>query len=407
MQIVEIVLLLILVYTWIMYPLLLFILGSLIKSTKQSLKNLPKYPQIAVLFSAYNEEKVIQQKLENMAEALSEYNKLSTNNHGNRVLLGIDGATDNTAQIAHKFAEIHSEFRVIEFHARRGKIAVLKELVNLCSEDKENKVEILVFTDANTMFKPRALELLVQPFFDSDVGCVCGHLKLIVPSDNKHQLTTEHLYWSDESYLKEIESKINSCTSVNGAIYAIRSELFWKAIPDNTIVEDFVIGMKVRERGYRIRFVHDAIGKEIVPPDWKSWWRRRVRIGTGNYQALWLCRRCLLPDYSIFAWMFWSHKVLRWFTPHMLLILFVINLFECVFALWFGIWTLASILRYIALIMIVVTVITGRSQEQPKTIHGKVVKIFSDFVMAQLALLYGFWNACSGNIRAWWEPTAR
>lgn len=407
MQIVEVVLLLVLVYTWIAYPLLLFVLEDIIKSTKQLQGKPSKYPQIAVIFSAYNEEKVIHQKLENMAEALSEYNKLSTNAERNLVLLGIDGATDNTARIAHKFAEAHREFRVIEFHTRRGKIAVLKDIINLYSEDKENKAEIFVFTDANTMFKPRALELLIQPFSDPAVGCVCGHLKLIEPSDKKHLLTTEHLYWRDESYLKEMESELNSCTSVNGAIYAIRSELFWRAIPDNTIVEDFVIGMKVREHGYQIRFIPDAVGEEIVPSDWKSWWRRRVRIGTGNYQALWLCRRCLLPDYGIFAWMFWSHKVLRWFTPHMLLILFVINLFECILALWFRTWTLISIFRYITLIISVVGVLAGRLLHQPKTICGKVVRVFSDFVMAQLAFLYGFWKACCGDINAWWEPTAR
>jgi cellulose synthase/poly-beta-1,6-N-acetylglucosamine synthase-like glycosyltransferase len=408
MQIIEIVLLLILVYTWAGYYLLLVILGRLTSSrTKYFNCQEPQYPRIAILFSAYNEEKVIQRKLENALEAIAEYNKLSPKVTANQIWVGIDGATDTTARIALEFSRAHPEIRVVEFNMRRGKTAVLKALVSLCTEDEKNKPEILVFTDANTMFQPHALERLVQPFSDPAVGCVCGRLRLVEYQDKKQQLNTELFYWQDESCLKEMESNLDSCTSVNGGIYAIRTHLFWKDIPDNTIVDDFVIGMKVREKGYRIRFVSDAVGEEFAPPDWKSWWRRRVRIGTGNYQALWLCRKCLLPTYGKFAWMFWSHKVLRWFTPHIILGLFVINLLDCVFSFWWRTWSAVSFLRCMALAMIILTVLAGRLLSRPVSLFGRLIRIFSDFIVAQIALLYGFWKVCTGNIKGWWEPTAR
>ena len=101
----------------------------------------------------------------------------------------------------------------------------------------------------------------------------------------------------------------------------IRTGLFWAEIPDNTIIDDFVIGMKVREQGYRMVYAPTAVAREELPETLDDEWRRRIRIGAGDYQALVLCRKCLLPRYGKFAWMFWSHKVARWFTPHLLLLL--------------------------------------------------------------------------------------
>jgi hypothetical protein len=136
--------------------------------------------------------------------------------------------------------------------------------------------------------------------------------------------TDEVTYWRWESRLKEMESAVDSCLGANGAIYAIRADLFWTDVPDNTVIDDFTIAMKVREQGFRVIFDAAAVATEPMPSKVADEWRRRTRIGMGDFQSLLFCARCLSPAYGWFAWCFWSHKVLRWFTPHLLLLAVVV-----------------------------------------------------------------------------------
>src|SRR6185503_6079299 len=115
------------------------------------------------------------------------------------------------------------------------------------------------------------------------------------PSGGK---TDESVYWKFETWLKTRESELDSCLGANGAIYAIRARLFWASIPPNTIIDDFVIGMKVREQGYRMLYEPRAIALEELPPEVAHEWKRRVRIGAGDYQAIRLCRACLSPSFG-------------------------------------------------------------------------------------------------------------
>jgi len=108
--------------------------------------------------------------------------------------------------------------------------------------------------------------------------------------------------------------------------YALRRELFWREIPENTIVDDFVIVMKVCEEGRRMLYEAGALAYEDLPETVEDEWGRRVRIGAGDYLAVALCRACLHPRYKRFAWIFWSQKVLSWFTPQILALFLLVSL---------------------------------------------------------------------------------
>jgi len=499
-------------YAWLIYP---FILAVLARGRPASRSGLS--PAVAVdvnvCFSAYNEEKVIRQRLENLIQLrITNYelriqeseargqradDRRQTTDHslqstayssqstGIQVFVGVDGSTDRTAEIAREFAGKHDNVHVLEFKERRGKVAVLKDLVRAsktvghakrvagcglwtvdCKEGKQVAVggekeclttdehrlthlkerdsdqstvnslqstsSVLVFTDANTMFRPDALEKLLVHFSDPKVGGVCGRLdfkendELRIKNDecknqepdNRPQTTdyrpqttdyrpqttdyspqtaaeqtpSEGFYWRWETQLKVMESRLDSCLGANGAIYALRSGLFWKEVPDNTIVDDFVIGMKVRERGLRFIYDPQAVAEEEFPVE-KSEWQRRVRIGAGDYQALALCGKCLLPQYGEFAWMFWSHKVLRWFTPHMLLLLALCSLFAV------GRGTPVAEFMLAGISVFLLCALAGT--------RVKALAVFRHFVVMLAALFAGFLRFLSGNLKGFWERTPR
>jgi len=342
-------------------------------------------PPVSVVISAYNEEKCIVERINNILESDFPPEKIF-------VWIGVDGSMDGTAaKVKGKF-DNDKRVYVVEFPERKGKAAVIKNIV-----DKVD-TQIIVFTDANTLFAKDTIKKLVMHLYDKKIGSVCG--KLIFNKD-KGKVEAENIYWNFENKLKEAESIIDSCLGVNGAVYAIRKDEFWKQLPDNTIVEDFVIGMKVRERGKKVVFLSDAIAYENLPaPSWE--WYRRVRIGAGDFQALRLCWRCLCPQYGLFAWMFFSHKVLRWIIPVLTAGIVIAALVDLVIAvLVCGTVSLVSfaILTGGAVVLVIAMLLRNRSRG--------VGGVFQHFVFMQMAVVFGFIKFCMGGLKGYWEPVPR
>jgi len=389
----------VLAYTWVGYPLILILVthGSLPHETsrgKNQSVDTEFSPTVTVLVAAHNEEKHIGARIKNLIELDYPENKIT-------VRIGVDGSSDRTADIARQWVSKRLDIRVYEVAERRGKIATLKDLISRSKED------ILILTDANTVFKTDALQKLVSHFVDPCIGCVCGRVQLLGEGE-------ENVYWRMETHLKMMESSLDSCLGANGAIYAIKRSLFWTDIPDNTIVDDFVIGMKVREQGLRVVYEPEAVGQENLPPTVDEWVRRK-RIGAGDYQALFLCKKCLLPTYGKFAWVFWSHKVLRWFTPHILLALFILTFAIFAIRLSLGVENCFAIeLKFIftpVLMMVsIFGALTARFLRNFPSLNGKLLKLLNlsdHFITMQVALFLGFLRFCRGNLRGHWERTPR
>lgn len=376
-----------LAYTWLVYPTVIALYGAVTRRVpRREIPDSP--PALAILIAAHNEESHIEARVRNVfasdypADAIGIY-------------IGVDGSTDRTAEIVRGLAGADPRVRGHVFDRQRGKVAVLRDLVAAC------EAPILVFSDANTEFDPDALLRLVAHFGDERVGGVCGRLVL---REHDGSDTDEGLYWHWETRLKILESRLDSCLGANGAIYAIRRELFWNEIPESTIVDDFVIGMKVREQGRRVEYEHDAVAHEEMPASVGDEWVRRVRIGAGDFQAVKLCRRCLSPRLGRFAWIFWSHKVLRWFTPHLMIILFIDAL-----TYWLGWQSSTPIDRFhlvfgvpILVLAVIGYVVRGRRLPGFSIPSGCLY-----FFTMQLALLFGFLRYCRGDLSGKWSRTRR
>ncbi len=388
MLITLIILACVLAYAWILYPAVAMWLGraggrECAVGCKQGAIQLPS---VAILLSAHNEEAEILKRLENLA-ALNYPAELL------HVHLGVDGGGDRTAEIALEWAKSHPRVSVLVSRQNQGKTAMLKKL----AAGSRGSSSLLVFTDANTCFAPDAIYQLVLPFSDAKVGGVCGRLIFL---DEAGTETRENLYWKMETLLKAAESRMDSCLGANGAIYAIRAELFWAEIPDSTIIDDFVIGMKVREQGFRMVYEPQAVAYEQTPARIADEWRRRVRIGAGAFQAMAYCYACLSPKYGRFALIFWSHKMLRWFTPHLMLLLAAVAVTSGLYGEGASVVCGGGILAAGA--GFVLLALLGRFIG----VNSRL-KAFEYFLSMQVALFVGFLRYCRGGLKGSWERTER
>ena len=192
------------------YPLSLLVLNYFFKAKNE--KKEQYNPSVSVMVVAHNEEKIILDKLNNLIELDYPIEKIE-------ILVALDYCTDRTSEIVNMFIEEHPERRikVHESSMHLGKTNAQNETQKLCTS------EILVMTDANAMFKQNAVKELVSFFADPSIVYVTGRLSYI-NTDNSSTARSEGVYWSLDLKCREIESKIQTITAGNGAIYAVRNE---------------------------------------------------------------------------------------------------------------------------------------------------------------------------------------
>ena len=291
------------------YPILLFLIANLF-SNKREVDT--KYcPKITMLVAAYNEESNILKKIENFTHINYPKNKME-------LIIGSDGSNDKTNEIITDNAS--EQIRPILYSNRRGKAAVLNDIVQKAQGD------ILIFSDANTIYDKHAINKLVCYFSDKNIGGVCGRLVLLNPNSNLGG-KGEQLYWNYENFLKRYEGKFKTVLGANGAIYALRKDLYQRLPEDKVIMDDFILPLKAVEQGYDVIYDAKAFAEETTSPDVKGEFQRKVRIGAANYNAIKEIKKLLNPRRGFVAFGLWSHKILRWFIPFLLIIFFVTNLF--------------------------------------------------------------------------------
>src|SRR5881398_3253321 len=302
-------------HTYAIYPLLLILLDAVeqARSTWRYIGGTERrrpaaqlgLPHVSVLIAAYNEQQCIGQRIENLLAQDYPADKLE-------ILVGSDASTDETDAIVQHHAARGVKLSRAE---RSGKAGVLSRLVAL------SKGEVLVMTDANTDFERDAIRRLVQPLRDDEVGLVCGRLRLHSPAGAP---VTESAYWKLESVLKLYESRRGCVMGANGGIYAVRRHLF-PPLPAGTVVDDFVAALRVLQSGYEVRYEPEAVAHEEAAPGHADEYRRRVRIAAGCFRALSHFRDLLSPRHGFTSFALWSHKVLRWFVPHAMVVALVTN----------------------------------------------------------------------------------
>ncbi len=302
--------LLFILYVLFIYPLILNIWSFVIKSSgSQDRHNYAQlYPSVSLLIAAYNEEEIIEEKIKNSMSLDYPKDRL-------KIIIASDGSTDKTVDIVKKY--ISDRVQLFDYPERRGKISVLNRTVPRLD------TEVVVFSDANTMYKADAILKLVRNFKDESIGVVSGNVKLV--SEHVSFGEPERIYWNYEHKIQEKESLCNSMLEADGAMYAIRRHLF-EPPSDNIILDDSVIPMNIAKKGYKIVYEPEAIGYEKTAPDLKAEFKRRVRITAGGIQAL--IQKEGIPELKDGALLFQylSHKLFRWLMPYFLLALYISNI---------------------------------------------------------------------------------
>jgi len=293
--------------SFFIYPVVLFI-----KNRKYSKRvgDFNYNPSVSILIAAYNEEKVIEERIKNISELNYDLSKVE-------VFIGSDASTDRTNEILTEQKKKYSWLNIYLSKERQGKAGILNQLY------KQAKNEILVFTDSNTIFHKDALKNLIEDFSDNQIGGVCGRLILVDNEKSKSEGVEEVEYWKYETMIKKLEGQLGILLAANGGIFAIRRELFNQIPTLNAVTDDLFISLSVISQGYKFSYRNDAVAYEETGKDVKAEYKRKVRFGATNFETLLFFKKLLWSKNKFLSYAFFSHKVTRWFLPSLLLILFV------------------------------------------------------------------------------------
>jgi cellulose synthase/poly-beta-1,6-N-acetylglucosamine synthase-like glycosyltransferase len=297
-------------YTYLGYPFLL----TLLALTRPRLRPWsPVTPSVTLLIAAYNEHAVLAEKLANSLRLDYPRERL-------QILVAADGSDDGTPEMLRGYSAdgIELSYRP----QRQGKMAAINHAM------QQAHGEIIVFSDANNLYNPNALRLLVAPFADPTVGAVSG-AKRIVRGDSPLG-DAECFYWQYEAFIKGQETRLGCCTAVVGEMFAIRRHLF-DYPPEQVINDDFYMAMRCIQRGYRVVYAAQASSMERISLSSRDEITRRSRIVAGRYQALVLAPKLLPWRRPLLLWQVLSHKMLRPLVPLAMLGAVLSNLLAVVY----------------------------------------------------------------------------
>lgn len=377
-------------YSYLIYPVLLALVAGVVQFRRDVAYALGKaerraqpcfeWPRVAVVIAAYNEQKHIAERVQNLLDLDYPSDCLA-------IYIGSDGSRDETGRILQTFAD--PRLNVFLFAENRGKANVLNDLVSRAEEG------VLVFSDANTFFAPDALKQLMLPFADESVGCVSGELHLISAGGNNQ----DGLYWRVEQFLKFFESRIGGALGANGAIYAIRRR-YWKPLRPDTICDDFCVAMNVSAAGGRIVYTPAACAEEEMPESIGDEYHRRIRIGIGNFQALVRSPEYLTRTSWGTRWSYVSHKVLRWVAPHLILASLLASV---VLACLQPVWWLWVLVQSLGLGLAAGAYgLLGKGARMPS-----VLNLLAYLFALNWAFVVASWRYVSGSYSGSWLRTSR
>lgn len=298
-------------YAYVGFPLLLVLRG---RWARRPVRPAPITPPVSMVIVAHNEVDAIDAKLENVYALDYPPDRLE-------VIVASDGSDDGTeahvaarvaAHVAAHGAGRSPAIRLLAF-PRSGKIPALNAAV------AQARGDVLVFSDANSMYTREALRELVAPFADPTVGAVGGNQRYVSDQAGHAASAGERLYWDYDRMLRTLQSRIGSMTAATGAIHAIRRPLF-RPVPLG-VSDDFMTSTRAVAGGYRLTFAERAVAWETVAPDEAAEFGRKVRIATRGLLGLWIARGLMNPRrHGFYALQLASHKLLRWSVCWLLLV---------------------------------------------------------------------------------------
>ncbi|NIR48999.1 glycosyltransferase family 2 protein [candidate division KSB1 bacterium] len=338
-------------------------------------------PSVSMIIAAYNEESSIAEKLDSVLELDYPKDRLE-------IIVASDGSDDGTEAIVSMYADCGVRLLSLP---RRGKIHALNDAV------AEAKGDILVFSDANSIYDKKAVRELVSNFADPKVGGVGGNTIYTTDINGDTCGHGENLYWNYDKWLKEMESRTGSIISAHGAIYAIRRELYQPQI-DSAVTDDFAISTSIIEQGYRLVFEKEARAYEVaIPAANREFWRK-VRMMTRGLRGVLLRKALLNPfRYGFYSLILFTHKFLRRLVSVMLLFLFVSSITLISDGLFYRVCAISQSIFYVLAGI-------GFLLKDRRIGHLRVLYIPFFYCLANSAALVALINIIRGHQIERWQP---
>jgi len=369
-------------YTFIGYPMVLLVISRLnIRNIARNANRKP-LPRLSLIISAYNEEVIIEEKILNSLSLTYPKDLME-------IIVVSDGSQDKTEEIVGKYFE--RGVKLQSFEERNGKSTCLNRTV------PSAKGVIIVFSDANSMFDANALEYLARAFEEKRTGFVTGHTKYLVDSRNRIAESVG-AYSRLESIIKNMESMLGVCIGADGAIFAIRKELFQELRDED--INDLVIPLNILRKGFWGIQDDRVFCKEKMSENAEGEFKRQVRITNRTIRAVFNNRDLLNPfKYWLLALALFSHKVAKLMMPLVLLVLLFSNIL-----------LVQSGMMYLTILVVqsafyTLAFLTYRKGEI--RVIDRLGRYSSSFAMVNAAITIGWWKVIQGENYVKWATTKR
>jgi cellulose synthase/poly-beta-1,6-N-acetylglucosamine synthase-like glycosyltransferase len=342
-------------------------------------------PTVSFIVAAFNEEDCIEKKIQDSLAQAYPADKIE-------YIFITDGSTDGTTDIIRRYPSV----RLLHNGGRNGKTAALNRAIDAAKND------ILIFSDANTFLNREATRNIASHYRNEKVGGVAGEKKVIHAAGSTNEVGAgEGMYWKYESLLKKLDSSFYSVVGAAGELFSLRRHLY-EPVPNNVVLDDFVISLKVASRGYRILYEPEAYAMELPSFSIGDEQKRKVRIAAGGFQAMGMLSSLLrFWEQPKLSFLYISHRVLRWtLSPLCLILAFLSNvvLVATGDSLLYNALLLAQLFFYFAAFL-------GSSAGISQRI--KSLKVPYYFVFMNLSVILGFFRFIRGAQPAAWEKSKR
>lgn len=360
------------------YPISIILLDKILKKKKLP-KKLNYEPSVTIMIVAHNEEKVIKEKLENVLNLDYPKEKLE-------ILISSDNSTDATNYIVKEFIDNHKERNIVlyEVKERKGKTNAQNEAAKLV------KNEILIMTDANSMLKQNAVKELVSSFYDDTIAYVTGRLCYVNSKDNDTS-KAENTYWDLDTKIRDIESKIQTITAGNGALYACKTKEYYDFEPIQCHDSSMPLYYALKQK--RAIANHEAIAYEKAGENIQDEFKRKVRMNRIILSAILPSIKILnIFKYKWFTYFYLGHRTCRYLLWVMHILLYITSIIllkqNYIYLIAFFIQTLIYLMAIIKKVF---------------KINNKIFNIVHYYCITILAQIIGVKNILTGKAKPFWE----
>lgn len=376
-------------YTYLGYGLIVYFILNIRRTFKGTPAKLiyktEDLPTCTLVIAAYNEEGLMLEKIQNTLSLTYPKGKLD-------LIFITDGSTDRSPELLARYPQI----KLMHQKERLGKVAAIHRAV------EQVQTEIIIFTDANTTLNRDALINIARHYADKQVGAVAGEKRVQIEVQSDAGTAGEGIYWKYESQLKKWDSELYSVVGAAGELFSVRRELV-EPVPEDTILDDFMISMLIAAGGYRIVYEPEAYAIEAASENVNEELKRKIRIAAGGIQSIIRLRGLLnILNHGILSFQYVSHRVLRWtITPFLLIVVFILNA-----AITFLTGELLYSLLFAVQLCFYLSALSGFIFEK-KQVRIKAFFIPYYFCIMNYAIIIGIIRYMSKGQSAIWEKAKR